>query len=72
MVPYRVPLSPGWGGAGKREVERMVHALVDIDRPVRPADAADAVALALCHLARAPQLRAVARAEERQPLRAIP
>jgi crossover junction endodeoxyribonuclease RuvC len=53
----------GWGGAGKREVERMVQALIDVDRPVRPADAADAVALALCHLARAPQLRAVARAE---------
>jgi crossover junction endodeoxyribonuclease RuvC len=61
----------GWGGAGKREVERMVQTLVDLDRPIKPADAADAVALALCHLARAPQLRAVARAQEageRQPV----
>lgn len=61
----------GWGGAGKREVERMVQTLVDIDQPVRPADAADAVALALCHLARAPQLRAIARAE-RAELGVIP
>jgi crossover junction endodeoxyribonuclease RuvC len=53
----------GWGGAGKAEVERMVQVLVGLDRPVRPADASDAVALALCHLARAPQLRAVERAD---------
>jgi crossover junction endodeoxyribonuclease RuvC len=57
----------GWGGAGKKEVERMVQTLVALDRPIRPPDAADAVALALCHLARAPQLRAVARADERRP-----
>ncbi|MGH9245994.1 MAG: crossover junction endodeoxyribonuclease RuvC [Acidimicrobiales bacterium] len=51
----------GWGGAGKGEVERMVQALLGIDQPLRPVDAADAVALALCHLAHAPRLRAVAR-----------
>ena len=43
----------GWGGAGKEEVERMVKTLLGIDRPLRPVDAADAVALALCHLAHA-------------------
>ena len=53
----------GWGGASKREVAQMVETLVELDRPVRPPDAADAVALALCHLARAPQLRAIERAE---------
>lgn len=53
----------GWGGAGKQEVVRMVSTLVDLDRPLRPVDAADAVALALCHLARVPRLRAVARAD---------
>lgn len=51
----------GWGGAGKDEMERMVQMLLGIDKPLRPVDAADAVALALCHLAHAPRLRAVAR-----------
>jgi crossover junction endodeoxyribonuclease RuvC len=43
----------GWGGAGKEEVERMVRVLLGIDAPLRPVDAADAAALALCHLAHA-------------------
>jgi crossover junction endodeoxyribonuclease RuvC len=46
----------GWGGAGKDEVERMVRTLLGIDHPLRPVDAADAAALALCHLAHAPRL----------------
>lgn len=50
----------GWGGAGKEEMERMVQLLLGIDKPLRPVDAADAVALALCHLAHAPRLRMVA------------
>jgi crossover junction endodeoxyribonuclease RuvC len=50
----------GWGGAGKDEMERMVQLLLGIDRPLRPVDAADAVALALCHLAHAPRLRLAA------------
>ena len=49
----------GWGGAGKDEMERMVQMLLGIDKPLRPVDAADAVALALCHLAHAPRLRIV-------------
>jgi crossover junction endodeoxyribonuclease RuvC len=44
----------GDGGAGKDQVERMVQALLGIARPLRPVDAADAVAVALCHLAHAP------------------
>ncbi|HEX4821631.1 MAG TPA: crossover junction endodeoxyribonuclease RuvC [Acidimicrobiales bacterium] len=51
----------GWGSAGKDEMERMVQMLLGIDKPLRPVDAADAVALALCHLAHAPRLRTVAR-----------
>jgi Holliday junction resolvasome RuvABC endonuclease subunit len=35
-------------------VERMVQTLLGIEQPLRPVDAADAVALALCHLARVP------------------
>ena len=51
----------GWGAAGKGEMERMVQMLLGIDKPLRPVDAADAVALALCHLAHAPRLRMVSR-----------
>ena len=50
----------GYGAAGKREMERMVQTLLGIRQPLRPVDAADAVALALCHLAHAPRLRMVA------------
>jgi crossover junction endodeoxyribonuclease RuvC len=52
----------GVGGADKEQVERMVQTLLGIDRPLRPVDAADAVALALCHLAHAPFRRRVAAA----------
>ena len=44
----------GDGGADKEQVERMVQTLLGIATPLRPVDAADAVALALCHLAHAP------------------
>jgi crossover junction endodeoxyribonuclease RuvC len=53
----------GDGSAGKEEMERMVQTLLGIRQPLRPVDAADAVALALCHLAHAPQLRLLARSE---------
>jgi crossover junction endodeoxyribonuclease RuvC len=51
----------GWGAATKQQVERMVQTLLGIDQPLRPVDAADAVALALCHLARSPRLAAQSR-----------
>ena len=44
----------GYGSAGKDQVERMVQTLLGIEAPLRPVDAADAVAVALCHLAHAP------------------
>jgi crossover junction endodeoxyribonuclease RuvC len=44
----------GWGGAGKDQIEAMVQTLLKIDSPLRPVDAADAVAIALCHLAMLP------------------
>ena len=44
----------GYGGADKDQIERMVQSLLGIPTPLRPVDAADAVALALCHLAHAP------------------
>lgn len=44
----------GWGGAGKEQVQRMVQARLGLRTAPRPADAADAAALALCHLAIGP------------------
>jgi crossover junction endodeoxyribonuclease RuvC len=49
----------GWGGAPKPQVQRMVQLRLGLAAPPRPADAADAAALALCHLARAPLARQV-------------
>jgi crossover junction endodeoxyribonuclease RuvC len=50
----------GFGGADKPQIERMVQTLLGITTPLRPVDAADAVALALCHLAHAPMRGRVA------------
>jgi crossover junction endodeoxyribonuclease RuvC len=47
----------GWGAASKAQVQRMVQVRLGLASPPRPADAADAAALALCHLARAPLTR---------------
>ena len=55
----------GVGGASKEQVERMVQVLLGISQPLRPVDAADAVALALCHLAHAPMRRRVAKVAAR-------
>jgi crossover junction endodeoxyribonuclease RuvC len=52
----------GWGAASKEQVQRMVKARLGLTAPPQPADAADAAALALCHLAVAPLRRAVERA----------
>ena len=42
----------GWGGADKQEIAEMVRVLLGHGELLHPADAADAVAVALCHLAR--------------------
>ncbi|MDG2300602.1 MAG: crossover junction endodeoxyribonuclease RuvC [Acidimicrobiales bacterium] len=42
----------GHGGADKEEMEKMVQILLGIQTPLQPVDAADALALALCFLAR--------------------
>jgi crossover junction endodeoxyribonuclease RuvC len=39
----------GHGGADKRQVAAMVQRILRLDAPPRPADAADALALAICH-----------------------
>ena len=50
----------GWGAASKPQMQRMVQSLLRLDAPPRPADAADAAAVALCHLAHEPFLDRVA------------
>ena len=46
----------GYGGADKGQVQRMVQRILGLAEIPKPADAADALALALCHLNRAPRL----------------
>jgi crossover junction endodeoxyribonuclease RuvC len=50
----------GWGAAPKEQVQRMVKARLGLRDLPKPADAADAAALALCHLSTAPLRRAIA------------
>jgi crossover junction endodeoxyribonuclease RuvC len=40
----------GYGGADKRQVQEMVRMLLDLDSVPQPDDAADAVAVAVCHI----------------------
>ncbi|MEM1333082.1 MAG: crossover junction endodeoxyribonuclease RuvC [Actinomycetota bacterium] len=44
----------GWGGAGKEQIQKMVQTRLDLASLPRPADAADAAAIALTHLAMSP------------------
>lgn len=44
----------GWGGADKIQVQKMVQARLGLTKLPKPADAADAAALALTHLAMSP------------------
>jgi len=40
----------GYGGAGKQQVQEMVRLLLNLDHVPQPDDAADAVAVAVCHI----------------------
>jgi crossover junction endodeoxyribonuclease RuvC len=51
----------GYGSASMEQVQRMVQTLLGLDEVPRPADRADALALAICHLSGA-RLRAAAAA----------
>jgi crossover junction endodeoxyribonuclease RuvC len=69
----------GTGRADKAQVGAMVTRLLRLDAPPRPADAADALALAICHIWRAPALNrlqqahaAASRAPGRAPARRTP
>ena len=62
----------GSGRADKEQVTVMVMRLLRMtDRP-RPADAADALALAICHLWRSPALKARPAALNTAPMRTVP
>ena len=52
----------GWGAASKEQVQRMVQTRLRLSSTPQPPDAADAAALALCHLATVPLQRRVAEA----------
>ena len=41
----------GWGAADKEQMGQMVQTLLGLPQPLKPVDAADAIAVALCHLA---------------------
>ena len=49
----------GYGGAGKQQVQEMVRLLLNLDHVPQPDDAADAVAVAVCHLHSARMVAAI-------------
>jgi len=53
----------GYGSATKSQVQRMVAAVLGLDAPPSAPDAADALALAVCHLTTLPLRRAVRAAQ---------
>ncbi len=55
----------GSGRAGKEQVTAMVTRVLALAEAPRPADAADALALAICHCWRAPMIARMAEAERR-------
>lgn len=40
----------GYGNAGKRQIQRMVQSLLKLEEIPKPDDAADALAVAICHI----------------------
>ncbi|MEU3093788.1 crossover junction endodeoxyribonuclease RuvC [Streptomyces sp. NPDC006967] len=57
----------GSGRADKAQVGAMVTRLLRLDAPPKPADAADALALAICHIWRAPAQNRLQRAAALHP-----
>ena len=58
----------GYGSADKRQVQQMVALLLELPRLPSPPDAADALALAICHATVVPMLERVRLAEARAAL----
>ena len=55
----------GNGNAGKAQVTAMITRILGLQKAPEPADAADALALAVCHSWRAPMIARMAEAERR-------
>jgi crossover junction endodeoxyribonuclease RuvC len=55
----------GWGGADKLQMQRMVQKRLGLSKLPKPADAADAAALALCYLAMLPLRQSIISAEKK-------
>ncbi|CAM3697535.1 crossover junction endodeoxyribonuclease RuvC [Tsukamurella strandjordii] len=55
----------GNGNAGKAQVTAMITKILGLQKAPEPADAADALALAVCHSWRAPMIARMAEAERR-------
>jgi crossover junction endodeoxyribonuclease RuvC len=49
----------GYGGADKRQMQEMVRMTLNLSAMPRPDDAADALAVAICHAYSAPMLRRI-------------
>ena len=52
----------GYGGADKKQMQEMVRLTLQLPTIIKPDDAADAVAIAICHAYSAPMLRRIAEA----------
>jgi crossover junction endodeoxyribonuclease RuvC len=50
----------GYGGADKKQMQEMVRMTLQLPKIIKPDDAADAVAIAICHAYTAPMLRRIA------------
>jgi len=59
----------GHGHADKRQMQLMVRALLSMNETPQPSDAADALAVALCHLQREQARRRFGLAEQDSPLK---
>jgi crossover junction endodeoxyribonuclease RuvC len=55
----------GYGGADKHQVQEMVRMLLCLDKVPQPDDAADAVAVAVCHIHSARMAAMIADAGQR-------
>ncbi len=62
----------GYGGADKRQMQEMVRLTLKLDQIPRPDDAADALAIALCHAYNVPLLERIHAAEHEAPHAAPP
>ncbi len=62
----------GYGNADKRQVQTMIARVLGLDEVPKPADAADALALAVCHAWRLGSPDRVGPARRRSPPRSVP